>query len=175
MWQLVPDTLREFAEKDLEKLREQLSDKDGGVAYKAIRMLAGGGQAAITYLHRRLVERTLDPDRLKRFIADLSNDDVVLRDKASREFEDSLHDPTVWSAIEATQSDEAKGRARMIAETQQATPIVSLSTVRRHRAIWALELLGAFEVLDELSKGPSQARQSIEAKAAVARLRSLKK
>jgi hypothetical protein len=174
VWQLMPGGSRELSGEELDKRWDELSRKDGATATEALRRLSEGGPGAVTYLHRRLAERTIDSDRLKKLCLDLTGDDVELREKASRELADSAHDPALWSAIEATQSEEARGRARMIGDLEQRTPVESIQTLRRIRAIWALELLGAGDVLLELSKGPPAARQTTEARAATDRLRSAK-
>ena len=58
----------------------------------------------------------------------------------------------------------------MFEAAQRCMPLTSLETLRRYRAVWALELLGATEALREVAKGPPEARQTAEARAALERL-----
>jgi hypothetical protein len=173
VWKLVPDTAGEYSPEELETLWGWLALEGGGTPYRTVLKLAAGGRSAAAFLRKRLVESPLSPERMKILVAELSHDDVAVREKALRELEEGAHDPALWKAFESSPSEEVKARAKMLAEDQKRTPPVP-SLLGRCRAIWALELMGAVDLLEELSKGPEAARQTVEAKAAVERLRRTK-
>jgi hypothetical protein len=174
VWKLVPDTAAEPPPEELETLWGRLALEVGGTAYRAVLRLAAGGRPAAAYLRKRLFESPLSSEQMKILIAELSHDDVAVREKALRALEEGAHDPALWKALESSPSEEVKARAKMLVEDQKRTPPVLPSLLGRCRAIWSLELMGAVELLEELSKGPEAARQTVEAKAALERLRKLK-
>jgi WD40 repeat protein len=169
---------------DPARLWEDLRGADAALACRAVRGLGDGGDRAVAWLRDRLLppaEPGADSGaRVRRLIADLDHEDE--RDRAAatdalRALGSSVA-PELRAALEAGPSAEA--RARLAALLAQATgdvtfPLASGDMLRRHRAIRALERIGAPEalrVLDRLAVESPHLRERAEAAAAAARLRA---
>jgi HEAT repeat protein len=116
------------------------------------------------------------PEQARRLIAQLDDDDPGVREEAARKLREKgfFSEPPLLKALEAKPSVEARIRIeRLLAPLSKAFPIPKGEPLRRHRAIWALELIGtkeAREVLGTLAKDSPSLRERNDAKAALERL-----
>jgi len=171
VWQFAPEGLLDLAEDERMELWKDLASREATAACPAVAKLARGGPAAADFLRRRLLDRPLDGPRLKALAAALAGDDVAARDKAVEEAAEAAHDPALWTALEQNPSGDVKTQSRRIAEAQRAFVLQANSLLRRQRAVWVLERMGAQDPLAEISGGDVRARQTIDARAALQRLR----
>jgi hypothetical protein len=166
IWKLAPDGLIDLAENERMELWKQLGSREASAAYPAVSKLAQGGPATADFLRRRLLDRPLDGPRLKALATALTGADAAVREQAAEEAADAAHDPALWAALE---THPAAGKK--IAEAQRAFVLQPAALLRRQRAVWALERMGAQDPLAEVAQGDARARQTIDARAALQRLK----
>jgi hypothetical protein len=166
VWRLAPEGLLDPTEEERMELWKRLDSREANVAYPALRKLAQGGPATADFLRRRLLDRLYDAPRLKAVATALAGEDAAAREKAAEEAADAAHDPALWAALETPPASGKK-----IAEAQRAFVLQPASLLRRQRAVWALERMGAQDPLAEVAQGDPRARQTIDARAALQRLK----
>ena len=142
-----------------------LAEADAAAAWRA------SGALSADFLRERLAAVPDDESRVA-LSAALDDDSPGARDRAARVIEEYLHDPELARLVSAADSPEARARMATIFADQAAPVPASRAVLRRIRAVGALERMKAVGVLEELSRGSDRARQAIDARAALGRLRA---
>jgi hypothetical protein len=160
----------------LEGFWGHLSGADGEKAFAAVCALAAGPERSVPFLARRIkpVDR-VDEARVEKLIEDLDARRFPVRKKAQDELErlGGLTAPALKKALEASPSVELRKRIEELlakAKGQTLSP-VQLQVVR---AIEALERAGtpeARKALQTLARGATGALETVEARAALDRLK----
>jgi RNA polymerase sigma factor (sigma-70 family) len=179
---LKPVPTRPFASGVLSKERLEAAwadlGKDPANAYTAVGTLREVPAQAILLLRERIqpVVPPPDPQRLRRWIADLDSDSFAVRDRAQREIE-KLREaalPALRQALQGQPSLEMKRRLQdLVAELEPRLVGGAPERLRELRAVQVLESLGTTEarrLLQTLAQGVAEAHLTVEAEAALARL-----
>ncbi len=168
----------EVSPKELDAFWADLADADASKAFRSIRTLIRARQQAVSFLKDHL--RPIRPEaaeKIAAWIADLDNERFETRSRAEAELEkrEELAEPALRRALRK-QPSSLETRRRLEALLQRLEgPITSTETLRRLRAVEALEHIGspeARQVLQTLSEGAPQALLTREVKAALKRLMS---
>jgi WD40 repeat protein len=158
----------------LERCWRDLADADARKAHAAIWGLRALPERAVNLLRDRLSPASVVPaDKIRQRIDDLDSDEFQRRETASAELAalgDQVH-AALQAALTANPSVELRKRI----EDLLADPgrVRSSETLRHLRAVEVLERIGnstARRILESLAQGAPDARQTREAKAALARL-----
>jgi hypothetical protein len=168
----------------LESCWQDLSREDAPQAFRAVIVLGDAGEDAVAFLRARLSPSPVDGDlvgRIRRWIADLDHDDIVVRERAAGELQKtgSAAAAELRKALDVAPSAEARIRLEALvleAESDAPLPVPLGESLRRHRAIRALERVGtvtAREALEALARESLHPRERRGAAAAAARLRAL--
>jgi WD40 repeat protein len=154
---------------------DALQGDDARAAFQAQALLAASPKHAVPFFKDRLPPaRPVDTKRVEALIADLDNEQFTVREKAGAELAkmgEQIH-PLLKRAKENNPSPEASRRIGAIMNAPPAPP--SGDRLRVLRAIAVLERIGtpeAREVLKQLAEGDRAARETREAKEALARFR----
>lgn len=146
-------------------------------AHAAIWGLCAVPQRAVNLLRVRLRPASAVPaDKIRQWIADLDSDEFPRRETASAELA-ALGDQA-RAALQASLQAKPSVELRRRVEALLADPglVRSAETLRRLRAVEVLERIGspeARQILETLVQGAPEARQTREAKTALARLSRL--
>lgn len=163
-------------------LVDDLAGADPARAFAAVWALAGRPAEAIPRLSEvlRPDPAAADRDRIERMIGDLDDDDYAVRERASRALE-ALGEASEALLREVENSGNASPELRVRVEglleklaDARSYPIGPGETLRRLRAIQALERSGsreAREALEDVRKSSPSARERAEAEAAIGRMR----
>jgi RNA polymerase sigma factor (sigma-70 family) len=157
----------------LEQCWKDLQSTDAGVAYRAIRALAGDPARAVPFLREHLpTVQPVDPAKLKQLLAELGAGPFKVREKAEAELLKlgAAAEAALRKYLDGEVPDEGRERAERIVETLMA----SLEWLRAVRAVAALEYGAspeARQVLEALAKGAADALLTREARAAQERLK----
>jgi WD40 repeat protein len=175
VWDLSAIAKDEAPDLDAKTLATLWSDlsEEPPKAYQAIWALGDSPKQAMPFLRERLkpVEE-VDPKQIQRLLTDLDSDQFATREEAAKELAklgERVH-PALRKFLEGQPSEEVRTRLKAILE-EPAVP--SGETLRTLRAIQVLERIGtveAQEVLKKLATGAEAARETQEAKDALARL-----
>jgi WD40 repeat protein len=149
---------------------------DAPKAQRAAWVFASGGAQAVALLRARL--RPVPEEKLRlveKLVAELNSEKFSVREKASKDLESigDAAEPALLKALAADPSLEVRRRVQTL--LSRLTVVRSPETLRTLRAIQALERIGsaeAREVLERLGQGAVLARETVESRAALARLRS---
>jgi RNA polymerase sigma factor (sigma-70 family) len=186
VWTLGPDVRNSRAgsaslsEHELDTCWEELADRNAAPAYQALRRLAVGPGQTVPYLAKRLLPvPAMDDARFSRLIADLNNEQFLVRERASQELE-RLAEAAVTAyqkALQGQPSGELRRRLQELLERElQNQRRLSPDRLRQVRAFEALELIGtreAIQLLEALAHGAPEARLTQESKASLDRLARL--
>jgi RNA polymerase sigma factor (sigma-70 family) len=156
-----------------------LAGEDATAAYRAIQALADDPRHALPFLEQQLRPVRVsagDEDRIKRWIADLDNNDFDEREKASRELdrqgEAAL--PAVRKALANEPSVEVRRRLeQLLRKYERSDWSLTSEQVRGSRALEVLERIGTAEacrLLEALAAGMPEAWLTRQAQAARDRL-----
>ena len=163
--------------KALGTLWEDLAGKDVPKAYDAIWRLAEAPEVSVPFLVERLRRLPEEiPRRIGALITALDDDDFAVREKAHEELaglgeeaRDAIRD-----ALANPASPEVRERAtRLLASLGPFTRKFPSETIRRRRAIHALEMIGtseAREVMELLAEKSPLQQERTEAREALSRL-----
>jgi RNA polymerase sigma factor (sigma-70 family) len=180
LWELISDRravrqpVEAFSAAQLERCWSALADEDAHKAHDAIWKLCAMPERGVNLFRDRLRPASVVPaDKFRRRIADLDSDDFQRREAAFAELA-ALGDQaraTLEAALQGNPSLEQRKRI----EALLADPgrVRSAETLRHLRAIETLEHIGspeARQIVETLSQGAPDARQTREATAALARL-----
>jgi hypothetical protein len=159
--------------EQMEGLWSDLAGDDADRAYQAVHALARAGDEAVAFLKARV--RPIDARRLSRLIADLDNDDFAVREQAARELAamGRAAEPTLRKALTGDVSVQVmKSVEALLQKLGQGQ--FSPERVRGLRAVEVLEAVGtpaAQGVLQGLAKGAAEAELTVDAGAALGRLK----
>lgn len=164
--------------RKLDDLWEDLATPDAARAHRAVWGLAARPGQAVPLLrarHRPAPGHEARERRIARWIGDLDSNRFAARKKAAEELEvlGELAGPALREALAETRSAEVRRHAEALL-AQLRGPVRSGRVLRLLRAVEVLELVGTEEArkaLEELAEGAPGARETIEAAAAVGRLR----
>jgi WD40 repeat protein len=163
------------AARDLEALWADLGGADAARAYRAVWSLAAVPEQAVPLLRERL-RPAAAPERrqLDRLLVDLDSDQFDERAKAAAELEKlgELAKPALHRALQGQPSPELRRRVEGLLANLEG-PVTAPEKRRRLRALEVLEQVGTPEarrLLQELSRGAPNARETKEAKASLERL-----
>jgi hypothetical protein len=170
VWDLAADSA---PAREPESLWADLAGEDPHKAYRAVQGLAAAPVPAVAYLkdHLRPVPE-VEARRVERLLADLDRDDFEVREAAAKELTElgERAEPALRQALQETRSAEVRKRLEALLSASKGVP--PRETLRALRAVWVLERVGTTEarrLLEALAKGAPGARQTIEAKEALAR------
>jgi WD40 repeat protein len=161
---------------NLAKWWDTLAERDAAKPYDAVWSLTGAADKGVTLLADRL-KPTIGPsaDDVRRALADLDDDDPKVREAAEERLGKwgRLVEGDLRRARQGdVKLDKRKLLDRLLERLVTGAP-PSADELRSHRALLALEMMGtpaARGLLDKLATGAAGALQTIEAKAALARL-----
>jgi WD40 repeat protein len=151
-----------------------LASDDGGKAFAASWALVSD-PVAVKLLGERL--KPADPaviERVKARVADLDSKSFKVREEAARELAGLVEvaDPILQTDIRGKVSDEQQARLKAILEPPAV--VRSPELLRTLRGIETLERIGtpeAADVLRKLAAGPTELRPTVEARAALERMK----
>lgn len=148
-----------------------LAGDDAARAYRAVCGLASATGVAFLRDHLRPVHAAKE-GRVRQLLADLDASEFAVREKAANELTASGEqaEPALRQAVKESPSAEVRKRAEELLAAVRGAP--SGETLQELRAIWALERAGTPEarrLLQTLAEGLPGARQTVQAKAALAR------
>jgi WD40 repeat protein len=167
-------TLQKLSKEVLETCWGDLAGDDAAKAHKACWALPAAAEQAVPLLRDRLKPvAVVDAGKVQKWIAELDSDEFAMRDAATKELKrlGGQAQTPIAKALKGELNPEARRRLEHIAETLGDE--IEPGTVRTVRAVMVLEKVGspeAREVLDKLAHGAVEARETAEAKAALARL-----
>jgi RNA polymerase sigma factor (sigma-70 family) len=166
----------ELSPKELEARWTDLADADASKAFGAIRILIRARRQSVSFLKEHL--RPVPPIaavKIAARIAELDSEQFETRAKAEAELKElkELAEPSLRQAVRDKRTS-LEQRRRIDGLLQRLEgPITSTETLRRLRAVEALEHIGspeARQVLQTLTEGAPQALLTRQAKAALKRL-----
>jgi RNA polymerase sigma factor (sigma-70 family) len=153
-----------------------LAEADGVKAYQAICTLAASHGMSVPWLAEQLRPAALtDTKRIPQLIADLDSDDFATRTRAVEDLEKlgTAAQPALLKVLAAKPSLELNKRVEGILKKLE-DKVPSGDELRDLRAVEVLERIGSGEarqVLEKLAQGAPEARLTLEAAAALERLR----
>jgi hypothetical protein len=171
----VRKSLPAVREEDLPRLWADLAGEDARKAQASLRALAATPQVALPFLQQRLTPaRAVDPERLRRLIADLDSEQFTVRKAAFADLRklDLLAEPALRKALEGKPPLESRRRIEELLAEMQGP--VTMSAARQNvRAVAVLEHMESDEarhLMKKLAAGAPEARLTREARAALDRL-----
>jgi hypothetical protein len=170
----LPSPSKDLAADELTRLWTNLSGEDAARAYGAMARLAATPKQAVALLKSRLKPATaIDPELLRRLIADLDSEKFAAREAASRELERLGEEaaPALRRALADRPPLETRRRLEPLLRATQT--LRSPEAIAQVRAVQALEHIGTVEarqLLETLTKGAPAARQTRAAEASLRRL-----
>lgn len=185
VWSLAPPKLATAPDDDqIRDLWDKLIEHDAATAHKVMWSLVAAKQRTVVLLQGRFdappnLEKT--KQRVRDLIRDLDNNQFTVRRKASSELRKlgTQAEPQLRRTLEGTQNAEVRQRIRVLL-TALTSPLQKYSgePLRRIRAIQVLERIGterAVKLLEKLAQGSATARETIDAKAALGRIRAVER
>jgi hypothetical protein len=179
VWDLFPetwpqrDTPKEIGPKELDAYWADLADDEASKAYRAITILPESPGKCVPFFKDHLKPAAeSDPKQVQRLLADLDSDQFATREEAAKELAklgERIH-PALRKVLDGQPSEEVRTRVKAILE-EPAVP--SGETLRTLRAIQVLERIGTHDargLLKKLAEGAEGARETQEAKDALAHL-----
>jgi WD40 repeat protein len=167
----------DLSAEDLDKAWAALGSDDAASVHRAIWTLAAAPKQTLPRLKEQLKPASpADAKRIAKLVADLDDDDFSVRERATGELEKlgDAAEPALRKALKETTSAEVRLRAQgLIDGLEKVTSSTDL--VLTGRALEVLEHLDTPEArawLQTLADGDPDARLTLEAKAALARLSS---
>jgi WD40 repeat protein len=182
---LEPDVTAQAAKltpQELEKLWETLAEREAKAGQRAVALLGAAGQRTVDLLKARLRPvRESDEQRLARLIVELDSKSFSRREAAVRDLKalDVNAEPALREAVKHGLPLEALRRADAIlawmkAQRERRSPgMLGGERLRTVRAVAVLERIAtpeAREVLRALANREPTVRETVEARAALARL-----
>jgi hypothetical protein len=171
-------------DREVAALWDQLDSPDAEAAFRAMRRLSHEATPTTTFFKGRLTpakEDQVKPEQVSALITKLDDDQFAVRRDAHNELKKlgAAAEAQLKKALENSPSIEARRRIEALLKILQS-PVQHYSgePLRRIRAIQVLEWIGdkqAQEVLKALAEGSPTARETKDAKAALARLAMLRK
>jgi RNA polymerase sigma factor (sigma-70 family) len=165
---------REWTEKALASLWDDLGNADAALADRAIWAHVAAGQQALPLLRKNLSPTPAPHPDWRAWVKDLDSEQFAVRDKASRALE-ALGEEA-YPLLQQAWTDAASLEMRLRIEKllgRLQYPLTSPKTIRELRAVEVLEHIGtapASQVLRKLAEGASGSRQTGAARASLERL-----
>jgi hypothetical protein len=159
----------------LPPLWDELANDDPTKAYRAVRTLARAGDVAVPFLKDKLQRLSAqDPREISAWIADLSNTQLAVRERATQDLEKrgALIEPALRTAFEARPPLEARRRLERLLQ-KLAEPFPPAMVMQGLRGVEALELTetpAARRALEALAQAKPETPVTREASAAVKRI-----
>jgi RNA polymerase sigma factor (sigma-70 family) len=174
---LVPPApkIQEQAAERLDELWADLKSDDAGKAFRAMVVLEASPKSAAALLAKRVKSAEApDAKQLKKWVADLDNDNFEAREKATTELArlGELARPALEAAM-MSKSAEARRRAEELLGGLKPDAAMAAEDVRSLRAVEVLARINtpeARQALKALARGPEGDRVVREAKAILERL-----
>jgi hypothetical protein len=169
---------KEWTEKALASLWDDLGNADAARADRAIWALVAAGQQALPVLRKNLPPAPAPRPDWRAWVKDLDSEQFAVRDKASRALE-ALGErayPLLQKALTDAPSLEVRRRIEKLLGRLNY-PLTSPKTIRELRAVEVLEHIGtaqARQVLQQLSRGAPGSRLTDAARASLERLANRK-
>jgi WD40 repeat protein len=166
---------RELKPAELESAWGALAAPDAGAAFKALLRLARSPTSTVPFLSRQIKATSpVDVARIQKLVAALDDHQFAARQEAEKELEilGPLAVPTLQNALDKTPSLEVRRRIELLLPRAKRR-LPSAPELQTLRAVEALEYIATPEartLLKTLASGAADARQTTEAKAALARL-----
>jgi WD40 repeat protein len=160
---------------ELNRLWTNLHDPDIAKAHRAMGTLAASPEKATRLVKDRLPPVVAaDPKRVAALIADLDNDALAVREKATQALEElgASAEGGLRRALAAKPSPEVTRRLKQLLDKLEG-----MDQLRVQRGVEVLERIGTREaqrVLEAMARGMPESRLTGEAKAALARLEKWK-
>jgi hypothetical protein len=167
---------RKLTEKQVEALWDDLALLDGAKGHNAVQGLAAAPEQTVAFLKGRLRPvAEIDPKRIEALLADLGSQQFALRQKATEELEKigELAETALRKVLAGQPGLELRQRVDNLLDLLVSNRPPSANRLQIVRALEVLERIGNAEarsVLDKLGQGAPLARQTREARAALARL-----
>jgi len=162
----------ELKPAEVERLWSDLIGEDAAKAYQAIWQLATAGRQALPLLQKHLrPDAAIEEKRLARLLKDLDDDAFAVREQASKELArlgDAV-EPALRTALEAKPPPELRRRLQDLLEGLQHSGPEFWRQTRMLEVLEQIDAPEARRLLEELTKGPSWAWLSREAKASLER------
>jgi RNA polymerase sigma factor (sigma-70 family) len=180
VWDVAAATRREPApaatDAQLDAWWTDLTGEDAAKAYRAVCGLSDVSGQAVPLLRARLKSTDVPAERIRQLLADLDSPRYPVREAASRQLAElgDVAEPALRHAL--ANSESLEQRLRLQSLVDGLGEVRSPEVRRLARAVWVLERAGTPEtvrMLEELARGPADARLTQEARDALARLRRL--
>jgi WD40 repeat protein len=165
------DPAAELTEKGWQELPAR-----GDAGWQAATNLISGGERTIAFLKDRLKPReAADPDGVRKLLADLADDDFEKRQLATSSLIDlaDTAEPQLRKALEEKQSPDVEARIKRALAKRSPLPD-DRDQIREDRALYVLEQMdtkASRELLERIAAGVSCSRLTVDAKAALDRLK----
>jgi WD domain, G-beta repeat len=166
----------------LDQAWEALDSLDVREAHRAVGSLRGAGSAGVSVIREGLRRVSIEQMRIRLWIADLDDMQFRVRETARKNLvaQGLRAVPALLHAQAGQPSAEVERRLRLILEELEVSGVIAPQGIlfgeplRAARAVHVLERIDSKESLDVLAQiaaGPPDARATLEAKAALSRLR----
>jgi HEAT repeat protein len=157
---------------------DALGGDDARRAWRVMWRLVATGDRGVALLAAKLAEVPEIPEKTRRLIAELEDEDVGTRERATEELKKLGPDaePALRRAAEHAPPGESRARLVALLDPMEQEPVACAAVLRRARSIAALERIGTAEaraLLARLAEGASTL-QARTAKAALERLKARK-
>jgi RNA polymerase sigma factor (sigma-70 family) len=173
---LLGEPASELSGKKLEALVTALSSDDAKAAFRAVCALARAPKQAIPLLAERLGKA--DAKKIEALIGQLDAKEFEVRDKAMKALAamGMAAAPALRKAQKTSADVDVRLRAGVV--LRQLEKVALTQRLLGLRALEVLEMAGTAEarrVIEDLARGPAEAELTQEAKAALGRMRALRK
>lgn len=154
---------------------DDLAGSDAPHAFRARWTLASAPEEAVPFLKEHLhAAKAVDPQRLRRLLSDLDDEQFAVREKAQGELVKlgDLAEPELRQILGNKPSLEMRKRVQAILERLRG-PVTQPELLQAMRAVAVLEVIGtpqARGLLQELTIGATESRLTREAKASLGRI-----
>ena len=174
-WDMRPPRVADSV--SLESAWNALSAREAAESFRSEgRFLAARVETVKLFAEKIKLAEALDPKRIQRLLADLGSNVFAVREAASKALRglDEQAIPHLEASLKGAASVEVLTRVKKILEQhQRAAP--SSEQLRQQRAVMILEMIGdgaSQNLLQRWAGGPAGARLTMEASAALKRLRA---
>jgi hypothetical protein len=166
---------KDLQPQELETLWNQLGDSNPRRALAATWTLADGGEKTRRFLAARVHPICVSPERTAKLIEDLDDNQFAVREAAFKELEryNTAVEGPIRDGIKKRKSAEVGRRLERLLSSIEEPAASCKDTLQAVRGIAALEFIGTAEskaILRRVAEGAPLARQTQEAKTALARM-----
>jgi hypothetical protein len=161
---------------EVEELWKTLADEDPQKAHRALWKMVAGAKDSVPRLKGRVF--LTDPERVRRLIAELDDEDFGVRESATKELKQYGRwiEGALDKALQRPTSTEARGRLHALLDGMKGASTLTLEQerLRARRMMQILEQSGlpqAQEILQALARGATEADIRDEARASLGRMK----